>query len=286
MRYKFLRFPGGKLKAVTLSYDDGIQADLRLVDVINRYGMKCTFNINTNGFSENKPNKLKPDVIKERILGTGHEVAVHGERHIAPGVAEPSVFIADVLNCRMTMEKEFGGIIRGMAYPDSGITRMHGNNNYNDTRTYLRGLGIAYSRTLGGDNNSFRLPDDWHEWMPTAHHINPQIFEYIDKFLETRTDADIYSAARYPRLFYLWGHSFEFERNKDWDKLEKICEKLSGRDDIWYATNIEIYDYVKAYESLIYSADGSMAYNPTLYTIWFDYDKKLYTIKPGETINI
>ena len=285
MRYKFLRFPGGKLKAVTLSYDDGIQADLRLVDVINKYGMKCTFNINTNGFAENKPNKLKPDVIKERILASGHEVAVHGERHIAPGVADPSLFIADVLNCRMTMEKEFGGIIRGMAYPDSGITRMHGNNNYEDTRTYLRGLGIAYSRTLGGDNNGFHLPTDWYAWMPTAHHINPNLMDWAKSFVGIKEEA-LYSAARFPRLFYLWGHTFEFDRNDNWELLDEFCELVSGKDDTWYATNIEIYEYTEAYRSLVISADGNRIYNPTLMEIWMDIDTRLYSIKPGETLVI
>ncbi|MBE6571009.1 MAG: polysaccharide deacetylase [Ruminococcaceae bacterium] len=285
MAYRFLRFPEGKAKAVTLSYDDGCRDDIRMAQTITKYGIKGTFNITTPA---EEPNlwRLTADEIREHILENGHEVAVHGACHRAEGTLRPIEGIQDVLECRKNLEKAFGRIIRGMAYPDSGIVRFSNGASYSSVKNYLTELDIAYARTLGGDNDSFMLPADWHAWMPTAHHINPQIFEYIDKFLETRTDADIYSAARYPRLFYLWGHSFEFERNKDWDKLEKICEKLSGRDDIWYATNIEIYDYVKAYESLIYSADGSMAYNPTLYTIWFDYDKKLYTIKPGETINI
>ena len=53
-----------------------------------------------------------------------------------------------------------------------------------------------------------------------------------------------------------------------------------------YATNIEIYDYVQAYNSLVYSADGTRIYNPTLKTIWLDIDKKVYEIKSGETINV
>ena len=95
-----------------------------------------------------------------------------------------------------------------------------------------------------------------------------------------------YSANRYPRLFYIWGHSFEFDRNNNWERLEEICQKLGGKEDVWYATNIEIYDYVQAYKSLIYSANGRKVYNPTLFTIWFDVDSKLYSIKPGETICI
>ena len=70
------------------------------------------------------------------------------------------------------------------------------------------------------------------------------------------------------------------------DLLCKICEKLSGNDDVWYATNGEIYEYVNAYKSLIYSADGTVVYNPTLLSVWFDVDKTLYRIEPGETLKL
>ena len=171
-----------------------------------------------------------------------------------------------------------------MAYPDSGITRFENGADYADIKHYLKDLGIVYSRTLGGDNDSFALPTDWHAWMPTAHHTNPELFGYIDKFLNEPMSS--YDASQTPGLFYLWGHSFEFENNKNWDLLDRICKELSGKPDIWYATNIEIYDYVSAYDSLIFSADGSRVYNPSLITVWFSADDKLYSVKSGETLII
>jgi hypothetical protein len=78
----------------------------------------------------------------------------------------------------------------------------------------------------------------------------------------------------------------EFEKQNTWDLIEEICQKLSGREDTWYATNMEIYEYTKAYESLVYSADGTKVYNPSLHTIWFDVDRTLYKVTPGETIRI
>ena len=68
--------------------------------------------------------------------------------------------------------------------------------------------------------------------------------------------------------------------------VKRICEKISNKNDIWYATNMEIYEYVTSYNSLIYSANGSKVYNPTLVEIWFDVDGVLYFIRPGETIRI
>ena len=68
--------------------------------------------------------------------------------------------------------------------------------------------------------------------------------------------------------------------------MEEICRKLGNKDDTWYATNGEIYEYVEAYNSLISSADNSIIYNPTLKQIWFTVDDVPYTIKPGETLKI
>lgn len=285
MRYRFLRFPGGLYKAVTLSYDDGCKDDIRFSETICAHGLKCTFNINSGFIAEKEGDwHLTREQIKKYLIDTGNEIAVHGKYHRALGKVSPVDGIRDVLECRTELENDFGMIIRGMAYPDSGITRFENGADYADIKHYLKDLGIVYSRTLGGDNDSFALPTDWHAWMPTAHHTNPELFSYIDKFLNEPMSS--YDASQTPGLFYLWGHSFEFENNKNWDLLDKICSALSNKPDVWYATNIEIYDYVSAYRSLVFSADGSTVYNPTLLTVWFTEDGKLFSVKSGETLII
>lgn len=283
IRYQFLRFPNGKPKAVTLSYDDGHPSDLRLSDVITKYGLKCTFNL--NGISYRGEKSFSKETAEKYIFSRGHEVAVHGWGHRAEGHLRPIEGIREVLDCRLELEEAYGRIIRGMAFPDSGITKLTNISSYEDIKTYLSDLGIVYARSLGGDNDLFRLPADWHNWVPTAHHANPALMEWIEKFVNLDTNG-AYKASRFPRLFYLWGHSFEFDRADNWDLLEKIGEKLGGKDDIWYCTNIELYEYVEAYNRLIYSADGHRIYNPTLFTLYFAIDGTDYKIEPGETICI
>ena len=64
----------------------------------------------------------------------------------------------------------------------------------------------------------------------------------------------------------------------------KICEKLAGHDGVWYATNIEIHDYVEAFRALHVSADGRRVFNPTAQTLWFNYNDKNYKIEPGQSL--
>ena len=284
MRSVFMRFPGGKAKAVTLSYDDGCREDLKLIEILNRYGIKCTFNLNSLSMRGNSG--LTKEEISEHILSGGHEIAVHGANHRPNGNQRTLDGIRDVLDCRLELEETFGIIVRGMAYPDSGITLFSNSSSYETVKNYLKELDIVYVRTLGGDNNNFQMPADWHAWMPAAHHKNPKALEYADEFLKLDLSEKVYHASRAPRLFYLWGHSYEFKRDNNWDLAEKLCEKLTSKDGIWYATNMEIYDYTTAYNSLIRSADSRIIYNPSLTKVWFDVDSVLYSIKAGETIKI
>ncbi len=280
MRYRYLRFPDGKTKAVTLSYDDGCQQDIKFSRIISEYGLKCTFNLNSDKLRGEKA--LSKETVEECFLSKGHEIAVHGSFHRANGALRSIEGIRDVLDCRLELEQKYGIIVRGMAYPDFGVSRFQNGSTYEKVKNYLSELDIAYARTTG-DNLSFSLPEDWYRWVPTVHHSNPDIFKHIEEF----NGIDVYNfyvSNGYPRLFYLWGHSYEFDSDNNWDLLDRICLKLSRNNDVWYATNIEIFNYVNAYNSLIYSADGTIIFNPTQYNIWFDIDKKLYNISPGETI--
>ncbi len=283
MRSVFMRYPNGKAKAVTFSYDDGVPQDKRLAQLFSKYGIKATFNFNCE--SMRKENFTK-EQINEFFLSNGHEIAVHGAQHRANGNLRAIEGIRDVLDCRLELEEKCNRIIRGMAYPDTGITQMGNFGSYEQIKNYLTELDIAYARTLGADNNSFELPADFHAWMPSAHHNNPKIMEYIDEFLNIDTSTKTYHATRIPRLLYIWGHSYEFDGNNNWEHIEEIWQKLAKNDEIWYATNIEIYDYVKAYKRLQYSADGHMIYNPSLFTVWIDIDGELYSIESGKMIHI
>ena len=285
VKYNFLRFPGGKPKALTFSYDDSFRQDIEIAGTLAQYGMKGTFNLNGDEVSAQMKISMKQEPaltaeeVKKYILGNGHEISVHGFDHKAPGLLRPIEAIKDILNCRLFLEERYGMIIRGMAYPDSGILRFSPITDYETIKHNLTDLGIAYSRTAYCDNNSFLLPDDWYCWKPTVEHNNPKLFDWADEFI----NSPMRGCNRYPRLFYVWGHGHELH---NMDLLNKICKKFADCDDIWFATNIEIYDYVKAYKELIYSADGQMVYNPSLITVWFELGGKTYSVKPGETISI
>lgn len=281
MKYRFMRYPGGKAKAFTFSYDDALQEDVRFVETVNRYDLKGTFNLVgrflDTGFG------VGVDFIKEQVLDKGHEIANHGYDHIGMDSMRPIEQMQELLDSRLTLESYFGRIIRGYAFADKSVNRFRFPDTYRSIRTMLQAADLVYARIAGDDNNRFLLPEDWYNWVPTAHHTNPDVMAYLDEF--TALDVSkLYIAARDPKLFFLWGHSFEFERQNNWELLESICEKIAHHDDIWYATNMEIYEYTMAYRTLHFSADSHRVYNPTQIDVWFDFDGTVYCVHAGETL--
>ena len=275
----FLRFPNFKQKAVTLSYDDGVRQDKRLIAIMQKYGIKGTFNINAGLFAKELSDVQKGRMTKEEAIelytNSGMEVAVHGYRHLSLAEVDPALATDDVLKDRKELESIFGGIIKGMAYA---------NGSYSDgVCEILRSCGINYSRTTV-TTEKFKIPTNWLKLETTCHHNNPKLMELAKIFVDTKEDGYVWR--NYPRLFYLWGHSYEFDTNDNWNVIEEFCEYIGGKDDTWYATNGEIYSYVKAFDSLEFSADGNTIYNPSGITVYICYLGKHIAIQPNETKNI
>ena len=178
--------------------------------------------------------------------------------------------IHEILDDRERLEKEFTTIIRGMAYP-------YGSYDDNVLQA-LKLCGICYSRTVGA-TGGFGIPQNWLELEATCHHEDSRLWDLTDEFINAKDKAD-------PMLFYVWGHSHEFDRRNNWDRFEQFAEKTGNRDDVWYATNIEIYDYVQGFNRLQMSADCKIIHNPNAFTVWFWAYGKNYSIAPGETKRI
>ncbi len=274
----FMRFPKGRAKALTLSYDDGTEQDIRLIRIMNQNGLKGTFNLNSGRFApegtvyppEEFHRKMTVRQVKEVYTDSGHEVAVHGLTHPFLEKLPESMAMWELLKDRENLENTFRTIVRGMAYPFGTC---------NDTVVEcLKKAGLVYGRTTIS-SHSFDIPADWFRLQATCHHNDPELMPLVRKFIEEMP-------AREPWMFYLWGHSFEFETGDNWEVIEEFAAFAGGHEDVWYATNIQIHDYVQAYWRLEFSVDGRQVYNPTVTELFFEKDGEMYSILPGEKKNL
>lgn len=274
-----MRFPGGKRKALTLSYDDGVIQDRRLVAMLDRYGVRATFNLNSAllGRVERKVyegvevdiSTVQPAEVK--TLYRCHEIATHGSQHYAlTGIGAAA--LAEILEDRAALEEITGGLVRGHAYPfglyDERVLDM------------LRAAGIDYARTVVS-THSFELPRDFLTWNPTCHHKDPELIPLVERFCTQDT--------RYhqPQLFYLWGHAYEFDIHQNWDVIERFLDTVSAyQSQIWMATNGEIVRYLTAYDRLQFSASGKRVYNPTDTELWLGTMDTICRIPAGHTVDL
>ena len=260
----FFCYPEGRYKALTMSYDDGVVQDRRLVEIFNKYGLKGSFHINSARLGSSVC--IAPEEVA--ALYKGHEVSCHGATHALEALVPRSMVITEVWNDRLALEKLCGYPVCGMSYP---------NNSYDpETATQLKASGIICSRTTEA-TKGFSLPQDFLLWHPTCHHS--QMLEILPSFLD-------YPYLLNLPLFFVWGHSYEFDNDNNWEIMEEFAQQVSGKADVWYATNIEICRYIKAIHNLVASADGKTLSNFSSITVWFRSDDKLYSITPGETIKL
>lgn len=259
---QFNRFPGGKRHAVTLSYDDGSTADRRLVALLNRYGIRGTFCLNSSALG--KEGYVTWQELPE--LYRGHEVACHSVHHLDLTQLVPEQLSQEILRDRLVLEEHCGAIVDGFSYP-------YGKHNA-AVRMGLRQCGIRYARTVHA-SGGFALPEDLLQWHPTCRHREGL----------AECTAQFFRQAERPEtslLFFLWGHSYEFDRDDSWNLMETFCREISGREDIWYATNGEIAAYLTARKQLRVSTDGGMIENLSAIDQWLSVDGQALCVKGGE----
>ena len=143
-------------KAFVLSYDDGVWQDVRLVRMLNQYGLKCTFNLNA-------------------------------------GLMEPPYLW------------ETDGV-RIERMPPEGLPALY------------KEHGIA-SHTLHHCDLT-QLSDG-------------ELFDLARAFIALQSDS--------PQVFLLWGHSYEFDLQKGWERFERFCDLMAGHDDIFYGTMEQVF---------------------------------------------
>lgn len=226
----------GKLKAVTFSFDDGVTQDIKLIQLLNKYNLKSTFNLNSgllgkSGtlFRENQlisHYKVFPSDVKK--VYEGHEVAVHTLTHLdmRKHFSEEEL-IRQIEQDRINLENLVEYDIVGMAYPGGII------NNYIveiiKTKTKMK-----YARTVT-NTNGFGIQKNLFEFHPNVNGIldNNRLMELAEKFIETD--------AKGPMILYVWGHSYELDYYSDRIvQFEKFLKFISNRQDVFYGTNREV----------------------------------------------
>jgi hypothetical protein len=167
-------YPGGKTKAVTFSYDDGVNCDEKMIGILNSCGLRGTFNLNSGQLRDTVcwPTKDGKEMIRvvnredvARIY-EGHEVAIHGLTHPFWSAMPKERALYEMLQDKTNLEQIVGYPVRGLAYPFFFVQR--GNPGHRKgARHPLRAHG-ELRKIFSASRRSPSLQRDLHAYGPGA----------------------------------------------------------------------------------------------------------------------
>ena len=266
-------YPGGKQKTFNISYDDGVIQDIRFVQLLNKHGLKGTFNLNyglmRQGFTwEHECGMTVRRIPENQVIGVyaGHEVASHSYSHPYFDHAEETEILKELGSDKFFLEELFGREVAGYATPFYF---------YSDLMSKcVQHCGFAYAR-ISEESNDYSIPGDFYRWRGSKFHWDADLEDFVRGFLET--DREL-------ALCQIVGHSYDLDVLDLWDTMERICGWMREDSEVWPATHIEIVRYLGAMKKARITEE--YVFNNCDLDLWFDVDGKIYKLEPGEKITI
>jgi len=227
---------------VTTSWDDGTITDLRLAELLEKYGIKGTFYIATS-FLDNPLSKKAILALDKKV-----EIAAHTISH--PDLTKVSLLEAEkeIKDSKTYLEDLLGHSISVFCFPYG---------RYNDTiKKIVKDAGFIGARTC--QTGGFNLPQDPYQWHITllASNGSPLMALKICRQFnlwkvsallnwESRARLLFDLALQRKGIYHIYGHSAEFEENNEWDKLEEVLDYISNREGTQYLTNGKIFQLLR-----------------------------------------
>lgn len=264
-------FPGGKSKAFNVSYDDGVIQDIRFVELLNRYGLKGTFNLNYGLMRSNFTWQHECGMTVRRIpeaqvaaVYEGHEIASHSYSHPYFDNASETEVLNELGADKFFLERLFGREVAGYATPFYYYSDLIADS--------VRHCGFEYAR-ISEESNDYCIPEDFYRWRGSKFHWDEDLTDFVRGFLETDQELAVCQ---------LVGHSYDLDVLNLWDTMEDICRQVSENENVWPATHIEIVRYLRAMDMAVFTNQGIINTSPL--TIWFSIDGELIRLHPGEQL--
>ena len=266
-------YPDGRYKALIMSYDDGVIQDVQLIQLFNKHNITGTFNLNsaylgtTRGWVMEYGDTVFQKYIPEDsllIVYKNHEIAAHGAFHKDFIHISDEEILKEINTDISVLTKLTNREIKSMAYP-------FGNTNEHIAKV-ISTTQITNARTVN-DTYKYELPTNYHIWNPTCH--DSKALECLNEYLAL----DKHNLS----LFYVWGHSWEFDDENRWDKMVNFCEQIGDRNDIWYVGCGQFADYLEAIKK-VEVCENEIVNPAENENVWIETSVGFRILKPGEKI--
>lgn len=265
-------YPGGKAKAFNISYDDGVLQDVRFVEMLNQYGLKGTFNLNSglmrSEFSWIHGNGMRVTRLSESAaaeLYRGHEVCSHTLSHPYMESLSEGDIMRELETDKRNLQALFGREIQGFAVPFLYYSDL--------IADCVKRAGFEYAR-ISEKTDSFDLPRDPYRWRGSKFHWDEDLEEFVENFLAS--DQEL-------ALCQLVGHSYDLDALDLWDTMDGILRSVSRAGDVCPMTNLALVRYSRAMDSL--EITDTEVRNHSAMDLWLEIDNDMIRLHPGDCYN-
>ena len=231
---------------VTTSWDDGHVLDVRLATLLKKYNIRGTFYISPKDREFTSEERLTNDQVRE--LAKDFEIGAHTMTHPRLTDLGKKEAKEEIVSSKEYLEKLLGKPVTSFCYPAGYYAPKY--------MEMVRRAGFTLGRTV--ERFTIRVPKDPFSLSTTIHAYRHwsdawPIFKRvgITKFLSCYLHWDelaiqlFEEASRTGGVFHLWGHSWEIEKNKDWERLERVLEHIALRSTVDYVTNAQLISETK-----------------------------------------
>ena len=201
-------------KLFLISFDDGTVWDRRFVQLLNKYGMKATFNLNSGledfvwYYEDRFP--VRRQILSESVdLYRGHEIASHSLHHHWLNTLTPPQLSREVGDDCAALKHIFALDEIGFGVPFTAC----GEREVNIIKKHVR-----YIR-LSEFSDSFAPPADPYHIPIHALYNQPDIREKIARFAQSSLPVS---------LFVMAGHSYELEVLEQWEDMESLLQYIQS----------------------------------------------------------
>lgn len=267
------RYPEGKTKAFNITYDDGVLQDVRFVEMMNRYGLKGTFNLNSalmeSEFAWRHPNGMTVQRLplhRAADLYRGHEVASHTLTHPYLSQLTEAQVLEQMAVDKANLERVTGRPVLGFAGPFHHWSPM--------IMDCARRCGFEYARNAE-ERYSYAPPEGYYDWSAGSYHVKPGFRDFVEGFFRTQEEL---------ALCQIVGHSYDLDAENLWDYMESVLRRISEDETIISMTNLELVRYMKAMRKAVITEDTVQ--NPSDITLWFAKDGKVICVAPTQILHL
>lgn len=262
-------YPNGKIKAFNITYDDGILQDVRFVSLLNKYGLKGTFNLNYQLMEQEFEWVHENGMVVKRLgldavrhLYDGHEIASHTMTHPYLRDKSEAELLWEIGEDKRRLEQFFGREVAGFGVPFD----------YYDERIAdcVRKCGFEYGR-MSEETRGYTPWQDPFYWRCGIFHLAPELDGYVDGFF--RTDEEL-------ALCQIVGHSYDLDAADLWNKMEAIFRKIVQDPNILPMTHLQIVRYMESMKQA--QIRENAIENHSDIDLWFRVDGEVLRLGPGQ----